>query len=313
MKRFHVLAGTVLAASLVVVVGCGGDDAPVDVGVCEDDGGEACFEEPTLEAQLASGGAPNWACDAPVISTSTADITVSGTAYDFQNSSQTISNAEIAAFDSLDFGGTPVAMATADESGAYTIVLPAGMAKSRMNWRTSAAGWLPTFAVNSGVDVTQATITDSSRRAVSETTANALPAFIGVTRTPGFGVLAGVAVDCDGNQVKNVIATVSTTSSVSGSRPGFLAGPQVYYFSNGSPNLPVRRNNPEDKATKADGLFVIIEIPPTTGSGTYFLQTWGYKTAADVASGTLSLLSELESPVVGEAVISVEMTPNQGQ
>jgi hypothetical protein len=313
MKRFEMLAGAMLAASLMGACG-GDDDAPVDVGICEEVGGEACFELPTVEAKRDDDSAPDWDCAAPVITSSTADIAIMGTAFDFQNSSDPIPNATIEAFDSLDFS-TPVAMATADAQGVYSITLPAGMAKSRMNWRTSADGWLDTYALNSSVDVTQTTISGATRRAISELTANALPAFIGVTRTDGFGVLAGTAVDCDGESVKNVIATLSTTSSAGDADPAFVAGPQVYYFSNGSPDLPVRRNKPEDKATKGDGLFVIIEIPPTTGSSHYFLQTWGYKTAADVAQGKagLSLLSELEAPVVGDSVISVDMTPNQGQ
>jgi hypothetical protein len=65
--------------------------------------------------------------------------------------------------------------------------------------------------------------------------------------------------------------------------------------------------------SNVDGLFVIIEIPPTTGTQTVFLQIWGYKDAAAVTAGTLSLLSEFESTVVGDSVIVVDMDPTEGQ
>jgi hypothetical protein len=201
-------------------------------------------------------------------------------------------------------------MGQADGQGAYMMTIPATKAKNRMNFRMKAQTALDTYALNIDFDVSGADITGFTRQTVATATAQALPAFIGVDRTPGLGVLAGVAVDCNGDQMKNAIATVSTTSSKGGAAPAHLDGMQVYYFSNGSTDLPVLRTT--QASTNGDGLFVILEIPPTTGSTHYFLQTWGFKTDADVAMGMagLSLISELESPVVGDSVISVEMNPN---
>jgi hypothetical protein len=294
------------------LIGCGGDDASdmPDAGAakCEKVGGEACFKSPTAVVIKDNGMPANLNCTAPTITASTQDIELSGTAFDFQNSDDPIPMPTIEAFDGLNFA-SPVAMTTGAVDGTYKLTIPTGKAKTRMNFRTKATGWLDTYALNINVDVTKPMITNFERRGVSLNTADALPAFIGVTRTAGLGVLAGVAQDCSGDQIEHAIATVSTSSAkAAGAKPTFVQGAQVYYFSNGDPNLPVRRNSRTD--TNKDGLFVIIEIPPTSGSNTYFLQVWAYLNEADKAADKLTLISELESPVVGDSVISVDMTPN---
>jgi hypothetical protein len=294
-----------------MLIACGGEDDPPPVmEKCEKAGGAACFLAPAAVAKKANGMPANFNCQAPVVMTSTQAISISGVIEDFQNN-EPVDNATIEAFDDLDFSA-PVAMANAmAPDAAFTLNIPSGMAKSRMNFRMKAPNWLDTYALNIAVDINNPTITGMTRNAVSVATATALPAFIGVERTEGLGVLAGVAVDCDGDELEGVIATVSSTSSKSNNAaPTFVAGAQVYYFSNGDPDLPVRRTS--QTSTNKDGLFVIIEIPPTSGSSTYFLQTWAFTSEADVADGLdgLTLLSELESPVVGDSVISVEMNPN---
>lgn len=319
MKRLLLVAQMILGAALFAA--CGDDDTNVtpDAGMakCNEVGGEACFVEPTEALRATDGytaGQPNlvdpdFNCGAPMIQTSTMPIVVSGVIEDFQNGGdQPVGLGTIEAFTGLDFT-TPFAMDTADIDGNFEITLPAG-ALSRMNWRMKGDGWLDTYALNISLDITQAAVTES-RGAVSEDTAGALPAFIGVTRTAGLGVLAGVAMDCAGNELSNAIATISTTSSAGGAEPAHVAGAQTYYFSCCDTELPARRNLYPDST--ANGLFVIIEIPPTAAGETYYLQTWGFKTAADLAAGTLTLLSEIESPVFADSVISVDMSPNQGQ
>jgi hypothetical protein len=318
MKRYAI-RGVLITAALAagsLGVGCGDDDGgtEVDGGAlpkCDEVGGAPCFELPEAATLKDTGAAANWACPADTVETSTIAVTVSGTVEDFQ-SGDPIDTPTVEAFQGLDFNA-PVGMATGDVNGLFSVALDVGEAKSRMNWRMTADGQLPTYALNEEMDITMAMLTGFNRGSVSIATANALPAFIGVIRTEGLGVLAGAAVDCDRDSVENVIATVSSTSSVGNVAPTFVAGAQVYYFSNGDPDLPVRRTS--RTVSNKDGLFVIIELTPTTGTDTVFLQTWGFKTAADVAMGMagLTLLSELESPVFGESVISVEMAPTEGQ
>lgn len=324
MKRF-----VAIAFAGLFVAACGDDGgAAVDAGgpdagpKCEDYGGAPCFELPPSEAMAYDSAtmtlvAADWACAKDVPMPAAGPVTVSGVIEDFQTSDP-VDGATIDAFTGLDFS-TPLATdGPTPQDGTYTMTMATG-AMSLMNFRTSKAGAaLDTYALNVEVDIVNGE-TNFTRGSVSLLTANALPAFIGVTRTDGLGVLAGVARDCQGREVANVIATVSSTTSVGDVAPTFVPGALVFYFQgqDADPNLPTRRRvtmTENFKKTQDDGLFVIIEIPPTTGGATYFLQTWGFKTAADVAMGMagLSLLSELEAPVVGDSVISVDMRATEG-
>jgi hypothetical protein len=289
---------------------CGGDDPPIDPARCDVEGGEACFVAPTKGLTVYVEGVPqpaNLSCGAPTIQTSTMAITVSGRVDDFQTGNA-VPNAHVDVWTSItDFAGTaPVATTQAGSDGMYSIEVPSG-APSRLQWRTRHPEALDTYGLNARINVDNATVTQN-RGSVSITTANALPAFIGVTRTEGLGVLAGTAADCDGRDLEHAVATVSTTSGT----PTFVEGAQMYYFSAGGTTLPVKRNRQE--ATNTNGLFVAIEIPPTSGSQRYFLQVWGFKSDADVTEdpNDMVLISEFESPVVGDSVISITMDPTEG-
>jgi hypothetical protein len=183
------------------------------------------------------------------------------------------------------------------------MTLPAG-APSRMSWRMQKTDWFDTYEINDPLDVSMPTAT-VQRIAVSEVTGTALQAFVGVTRTPGTGVVAGAVRDCDRNGVAGTVATISSVSSADGTAPAHVAGAQVYYFSDD--DLPVKRNLREE--TNANGLFVIVQIPPTTGAATYFLQIWGYP---QTVGGDMTLLSEFETVVVADSVIIVDMDPTEG-
>ena len=45
-----------------------------------------------------------------------------------------------------------------------------------------------------------------------------------------------------------------------------------------------------------DGLFVVLEVVPVAPA---YVQVWGFRTAAELAGGTLTLLAE--APVLAEA------------
>lgn len=309
MKRTLSYLVVILVAA---ATGACGDDTPATFDAapqCEDVGGEPCFELPTAPLTIDQAGtAANFNCAAYTITSSDHEITVNGVAEDFQYGDP-LEAATIDAFDDLDFAN-PGATATSAADGTFTLILPTG-SPSRMNWRTRHADGLDTFALNEPIDITLATET-VTRQVVSNATATLLPAFIGISRTEGLGVLAGAVEDCDGNEVAGAIATISTTSSAGDAWPTFQPGARVYYFSDGDPDLPIHRN--QEKMTRLDGMFVILEIPPTTGTQTYYLQVWGFPTAAAMGQGAegLRLLSEFEAPVVGDSVISITMSPNQG-
>lgn len=308
----------VLAASvwLLGVAACGdgggGDDAPdAAPATCKQAGGAACFEAPLKAMTVEVGGveqAANLSCAKHTVTTSTAEISVSGEVTDLQTGDP-VSGAELAAFYSLDFSAVK-ATATSDASGNFSVALPAG-APSRMIWRIKHVDALDTYAMNDPLDVSGAPVTGMGRESVSLLTANALPAFIGVTRTEGLGVLAGTVEDCDGREVLHAIANISSTPSAGGAAPTFVSGAQVYYFSNQDPDLPVART--VTKETKGDGMFVVIEIPPTSAGQKVYLQTWGFTAAADVGDKTkLKLIAEYEAIVIGDSVISLTMSPTQG-
>lgn len=57
-----------------------------------------------------------------------------------------------------------------------------------------------------------------------------------------------------------------------------------------------------------DGLFVVIDVVPMAPA---YVQVWGFRTAAELASGTLTLLAEV--PVVAEANVAslVDLAPRR--
>ncbi len=308
-----------LSVLAIPLAACGasdsmGSDAALMTATCGKNGGEACFELPTEAVMVktadgTSSTPANVACAAKERKTSEKEIVVSGLVKDFQTGNG-VSGAKVDAFLTLDFSKPDVTV-TADPTGAYSLTLPVGT-PNFMNWRTREAMALDTYSLAQNLDVSQDEIENYERGSVSQATADALPAFIGVTRSPGLGVLAGSALDCDGKSVMHAIANISTTSSAGNAAPTFVPGVQVYYFSAGATELPTRRTKRAD--SNSNGLFVLIEIPPSAGTTQYYLQTWGFVTAEDVAKGKegLKLLSEYEAPVVGDSVIAIDLLPTQG-
>ena len=222
----------------------------------------------------------------------TVDVNLSGLVVDFQTNAP-VADATVSLFPGVD-SATVLATATSGADGSYAMTMPTGQV--RVGYLIAAADYLDTFLLNQYFEPDTA---DQTRHisAVSVNTANLLPAIIGITRTPGLGVLAAAIRDCSGNTVSNVIATVSGTS---GSHD-HLDGGQSYYFSNGLPtNLTVQQQ------TNNDGLFVVLELPP---SETAYLQVWGFTSEQDPAIDALTLLGEIPAPIVGDTVVSASLEP----
>jgi hypothetical protein len=289
---------TAIACAGLLAFGCGGDDGDGNGG--DPDAGEDLanpgFGTPTATVQ-ANGAPADFSClNTPTGDVlSTIDINLTGPVEDFQNGTAN-PNAVVSAFPVVEFENV-IAEATADGNGDYAMTLPAG--QTRVGFKIVAEGALETYLLNQYFepDVADQTLTVNS---VSEATANTLPAFVGVTRTAGLGVLAGAIRDCSGNEVANAIATVS---SVSG-QPQHLEGAQTYYFSGGSPSLPVRHET--IAVTNTDGLFVVLELPPSAQA---FLQVWGFVDGQDPATDELTLLAEIPSPVVPDVMVTFSLEP----
>ena len=186
---------------------------------------------------------------------------------------------------------------TADGNAAVTFNIPTGV--TRFGYKMTSESALDTLLLNQKVDPNMATQTESSIKSVSKTTAQTLPALIGVSRTPGTGVLAGAIRDCQDREISNFIATVSTTKGTA----TFAAGADTYYFSP-TVGLPVRHS--QQKHGSKNGLFMVIELQP---SPTVYVQMWGYETDADLAANNLKLIAELQTNVVADTVITGSYEP----
>jgi hypothetical protein len=294
-----------ILASLLVAAACGGGDSPAaDAPPAVSHG----FDKPTAPVKANNEMSPdNWVELGPAnltcLNTPAADtpttlaVNLMTTVKDFQSGSP-VPNAVVHAFANQDpaapFAGSPW---TADGNAEVTITIPQGT--SRFGFKMTHPDSLDTLLLNQTVQPSMANQTLSAIQSVSKTTATTLSALIGVSRTNGTGVLAGSMRDCDGNEMSNFIATVSGTKG----EPLHLEGADSYYFS-ASTGLPVRHT--QQAAGSKDGLFMVIEIAPNP---TAYVQVWGYKTDADLASDTLSLIAELETQVIADTVITGSYEP----
>lgn len=314
MRLNQLLAITALTSLSTLTAACGGDDDGGDSAIDAPAGLEnPGFPTPTAvtKANDFVGGAwteigdADWSClntpspDQP----STQAIALSGQLQDFQTGNG-VSAGTITAFAGIDLAGnlgSATTGSTSADRGDYTMnlaMLPSGT--TRYGFKFEAASYVKTYLLNQYLDPAMGTQT-RNMDAVSEGTATALPAFIGVSRDATKGVLAGAFRDCAGNEVSNAVATVSSSSG----EVSHLTGAKTFYFSAGSSSLPVRHN--VAPVLNKDGLFVILDLPPQGAPA--FVQIWGFKDAADLADGTMTLLSELASPVEANAVITGSFEP----
>ena len=158
---------------------------------------------------------------------------------------------------------------------------------------------LDTLLLNQTVDPGMAAQTLGEINSVSKSTAQTLPALIGLSRTPGTGVLAGAVRDCMDHEISNFIATVSSTQGV----VNHVAGADTYYFSS-SVGLPVKHQ--QKSASSENGLFMVIELQ---AAPTAFVQVWGYLNDADLAADKLTLIAELQTQVINDTVITGSYSP----
>ncbi len=306
-------------APLFALAACSDDggsttiDGGVDAPMLENPG----FPVPTAvtKANMKAGGVwteigdADWTClntpsaDQP----STQAIALTGKIEDFQ-SGDGVGNATVTAFPGIMLtanSGMATSSNVAATRGDFSMnltMLPAG--ERRFGFKVEATGYLKTYLLNQYLNPANAT-QNRDISAVSESTANALPAFVGVTRDVAKGVLAGAMRDCQGREVSNAGATVSSTAGA----VAHLAGAETFYFSAGSSSLPVRHT--QSPTMNKDGLFVVLNLPPQTPPA--FIQIWGFPTAADLAMGAagLKLLGELASPVEANAVITGSFEPKR--
>jgi len=316
--RFASLA-SVLALTLTAAA-CGDDGStPMPDAKIEDIG----FNKPTASLKAAFEvsknnwmelGPANLNClgmpstDAPT----TVDVTLSTRVDDFQ-SGNAVPGTSVTVFANQDAANPFAAPVVADGNANLMVNIPVGT--KRFGFKMTNANALDTLLLNQTVDPSMATQSITHIQSVSTATAQTLPALIGVSRTPGTGILAGAVRDCgDPNrtghtgpqELVNFVATVSSTeATLTSGADGVthLPGVDTYYFSS-SVGLPVRHSQ-QDFSSK-DGLFMAIEMQPTP---TAYVQVWGYKTDADLAADHLSLIAQLKTAVIADVVITGSYEP----
>jgi hypothetical protein len=296
---------------LVSVAACGDDggtmtpDAPVkDIGFNKPAGPLKANNETAPDTWVEIGPA-NLAClntpDDVVANTNA--VVIDTKVEDFQ-SGNLVPNTTVTVFKDQNVGSPEGAPVISASSGAtLSLTIPAGT--KRFGYKMTNSNALDTLLLNQtletsgamGVNTTPQTV--SSIQSVSTATGATLPALIGVSRTPGTGVLAGAVRDCNGDEISNFVATVSSTKGA----VDHLAGVDTYYFSS-SVGLPVRHS--QQAFASKDGLFMAIEMNPTT---TAYVQVWGYPTQADVDSDNFKLIAELQTSVIADTVITGSYEP----
>lgn len=303
-KQTSTATKLLLSCGLVSLLASCGDDG--GGGMVDDGLAELGFATPTVVTTAfkevngvwEEQGPANWSClnTASTDLPTSVDITLSGPVIDFQ-SDEPLPGALLSLYGDGGISSTPLVTTTADEAGDYEMVLPTG----NTNWafKVEAEEALVTYTLN------QYYIPDESSQmeqleSISLLTAQALPAFINVTRTPGLGIIAGAIRDCDDNEVSGAIAAVSSTADTT----TFIDGGVSYYFSALMTSLPVRHS--QQSLTNKDGRFVTIELPP---GGEGHVQIFGFVDAADLADGEPTLLATISAPIVADTVIRLTMNP----
>ena len=302
MKRTRLLPIILTIALPTFGAACGDDgtammdDGLADLGFATPTAVTTAYKE--VNDVWVEQGPANWSClntastDVPT----TTDVTLSGPVLDFQTD-EPLPLAELSLFGDDGIGSTAIATATTNLDGNYEIVLPAG--GTHWAFKIVADEALDTYTLNQYFEPDTA-MQEQELDSISVLTAQALPAFIGVTRTPGLGIVAGSIRDCDDNEVFGAVAMASDTVDM----PSHIDGGVSYYFSALLTSLPVRHS--QQSMTNKDGRFVTIELP-TGGQG--HVQVWGFTNEADLAAGELTLLSQISAPILGDTVVSVSLKP----
>lgn len=320
----------VWAVAAAAAAACGDDgaggaidastDAPVDVAIdvaidAPVDASEPAVDNPgfpmptaVTKANTFTAGAwtevgdADWSCLGTPSSdqASTQDLMLSGTVRDFQNNGG-VASASITAFAGSMFGGN-LGMATAGAGatrGQYSMTLqrlPAGV--TRYGFKLEAASYLRTYVLGQYLAPAMANQTRDLAM-VSNGTVTAVAAFVGETYDNTTATTIGTFRDCQGRAVSNAVATVSSSAGM----VRHLANANTFYFSAQASSLPVRHN--VAPVMNKDGLFVVIDLQPRATPA--YVQIWGFRTAAELTAGTMTLLAELPAPMEASSLSSVTL------
>lgn len=309
----------ILASILVAACGSGaGDDAADgDGGVDDGDGGATIdappanntgFPRPTAVTRannFAAGawvevGDADWTClgTPPADFASANAIRLAGRVKDLTAASTGVGRASMVAFPGV-MTGLEMGTAVTDDVGPttrgdYTMglsVLPPG--STRFGFKLEAAAYLRTFVLNQYLPA-ERTVQSRDFWMLSTAGAMAWATRVGATFDPSSASVTGVFRDCVGRTVSNAVATISATRGA----VEHLPGATTYYFSADALSAPV--DHAASPVMNKTGEFVILGAAPRATLG--YVQLWGFRTPAELAAGTLTLLGEMPTPVEGGAL-----------
>jgi hypothetical protein len=306
MSEIHMRLPLAFTLASLSLAACGGGDdggmmMSVDAGPSRNG-----FDPPpvTLKANMNNGNetdGPDWVelgdADLSCLNTpstlqpTSVEVTLSTTVTDFE-SHQVVPGATVEVFHDQD-DANPFQTSMSDtDTGAIQFMLPAGTL--RFGYKITSDTALPTFLLNQKLmSPSEPEQTEEHIQSVSTSTANTLPALIGQTRIVGTGVVAGALRDCQNHEISGYVATMSSTPMTA----TLIDGAEAYYFDD-QLDLPV--NHRRAQYASKDGLFMIIQVPTQTSA---YVQMWGYLPGAQ-AGGPMTLLSELQVPVLADTVIT---------
>lgn len=278
---------------MVLVAACGGDD---DAGVCEEDGGAACFEMPTapMVAHSSTGmAAPNLTCAKPAATPRTAAVTINGL-YRQYTSTTPIPGITIEGFTDLSFA-SPIFTATSATDGTFSFTIPAG-APDLLHVRATGPGIFTSLGLYQRYDGSGMATFYGATQALTDT----ITTIVRTEQDATKGAAAIIVSDCDGNPIEHAIVTISTTSSTAAHVPGI----HVFYGAPGALPLPVVRSERMD--TNTNGAVAVLNVPTT---GALHAQAWGFVSAADVSKGEggLTLIAEWQITSGPNAAIAVPL------
>lgn len=118
---------------------------------------------------------------------------------------------------------------------------------------------------------------DEQFNSVSKSTYNVIPGLLGVTVTPGEGIVAGTVYGCGGDGDPTEFAQVIVSDAATGE---YYDGQVIHYFREEFPHR-------EQEWTSDDGLFVAVNIP--AGEATVEVYTWSGTEYDLMATTTLTI------------------------
>ncbi len=268
------------------------DGGPIDVG----------FDKPTAVLKANSGGTEIGDVDLTCLGTPSGDLptttSVGLTTKVVDLQTQSAIGAGVSGFAAIGYA-TPFDTETAAADGSVTINAPVGT--KRFGIEMTSASSLDTLLVNLILDPNTATQSSPATiQSVSKSTAALFPSLVGVTRTAGTGIVLGTLRDCSKHEISNFVATVSSTEGTA--TP--LSGADSYYFT--TTTAPATHAAAE--SSTATGAFIILQLPPTA---TAHVQMWGFANATDLTAGTLTLVGELQVPVLADTVVMSDFEPRR--